>query len=319
MTVGQLSDHFQKSLQDASSLSIDMTALSFVALIKQTAMKRCTNPRDKIYAMLGLMKAGLAERIRPQYSLEISEVFKSACVANLEESDRLDVMESCYLEHREMDGPSWVPDLTMGLEGTAASWALSRQFASGYSLSHATYQDPDSLIVHGKLCGTVSNVSGSIEPETFSLHVVRDILSLWLSSIKGAAFIHEQTILEQIIRTLCRHHCIEHYKGVEGLTLKQWRRYFYPESFDEPGETPEQLRVLVNSRSRHNAHLRSFWRRCFFLTDSNIVGLGPPGSKKGMSSKKCSSIQPVQANVNNRRCCVCDTWNGITSFVASTR
>ena len=66
--------------------------------------RKCENPRDKIYALLGLLPCRFP--IVPDYSLPITTVYRKSSLAIIETSKRLDFLSQC-----ELSGPpSWIPN-----------------------------------------------------------------------------------------------------------------------------------------------------------------------------------------------------------------
>ncbi|KAH8755175.1 heterokaryon incompatibility protein-domain-containing protein [Hyaloscypha finlandica] len=79
-------------------------------MVQYTLRRFATDPRDKIYAILGLINCG--PRISPDYSLSCNKVYTSAFRAMLEYFGDLRVYN--FLQGNHPDGgkelPSWVPD-----------------------------------------------------------------------------------------------------------------------------------------------------------------------------------------------------------------
>lgn len=86
---------------------------NFLLLLRYSINFACSDPRDKIYGLLGLVHPRLASLIHPRYDLPVREVFMSAFEAAAESTQRLDMLVVCaYQENNPYDIPSWVPDLT---------------------------------------------------------------------------------------------------------------------------------------------------------------------------------------------------------------
>ncbi|MCJ1378232.1 hypothetical protein MMC17_001329 [Xylographa soralifera] len=65
-----------------------------------------TNPRDKIYAALGLVKG--SSTVIPDYSLGVGEVYRSFARQYIEEHNTLDLLEECNLSADDI--VSWAPN-----------------------------------------------------------------------------------------------------------------------------------------------------------------------------------------------------------------
>lgn len=86
-------------------------------LVVQTKQFNCTDARDHLYSLLGLLDPGVANTpaLRPDYNCDVSETFIRFAVWDLMERQRCTVLS---IPHRPMPGmPSWAPNLA-GLEMT---------------------------------------------------------------------------------------------------------------------------------------------------------------------------------------------------------
>lgn len=71
---------------------------------------KATDPRDKVYGMLGLLPQEIATHIQPDYSKATSQVFLELATAILRRCERLDELLSWCSFNEESTLPSWVPD-----------------------------------------------------------------------------------------------------------------------------------------------------------------------------------------------------------------
>ncbi|RDL33754.1 uncharacterized protein BP5553_08122 [Venustampulla echinocandica] len=76
-----------------------------------------TDPRDRIYGMLGLVESKRIPALLPDYPKTVQETYRYATEWSLRDSDSLAVITLCdSVWFKEMkDMPSWAPDLTIGL------------------------------------------------------------------------------------------------------------------------------------------------------------------------------------------------------------
>jgi hypothetical protein len=72
---------------------------------------KCSDPRDRVYAVLRLLDPALSLRIRPDYGKSVEEVYTDAVVADFGQASSawLDVLAECELDEA-WTGPSWVPN-----------------------------------------------------------------------------------------------------------------------------------------------------------------------------------------------------------------
>ncbi|KAK8006070.1 heterokaryon incompatibility protein-domain-containing protein [Apiospora marii] len=86
-----------------------------IDLVCFTSHSVATNPRDKIYALLGLASPEKRSRIVPDYALPVNQVYTDFALAEIQRSGKLDVLclEHQLTTHKKVANlPSWVIDLT---------------------------------------------------------------------------------------------------------------------------------------------------------------------------------------------------------------
>jgi hypothetical protein len=144
-----------------------LEAIAFRHLLYGSSSRRCTDPRDHVYGMLGLASPSISSLIKPQYASDVSAVFVDALLAILQTSNRLDTLEDCALRPgiaRPSQLPSWVPNWTVPIEEQAG---VINSLYSGSSTSgaQATFHAPDMLEVCGVLCDRISCVRGPVSKD----------------------------------------------------------------------------------------------------------------------------------------------------------
>ena len=85
---------------------------SLVTLLEQTAFFDTTDPRDKVYALVGL--AAELPGFRVDYRASVREVFRSLAISEMARSKSLNILLSAGLNpgENQWNFPSWVPDWT---------------------------------------------------------------------------------------------------------------------------------------------------------------------------------------------------------------
>jgi hypothetical protein len=73
-------------------------------------LKRATNSRDKIYAMVGLTKAANDPEFVIDYKLSTEEVFTNTIDYVLRKSETLDILLTQTKGYSELNLPTWIPD-----------------------------------------------------------------------------------------------------------------------------------------------------------------------------------------------------------------
>ncbi|CAF9934988.1 MAG: hypothetical protein HETSPECPRED_009421 [Heterodermia speciosa] len=84
----------------------------FICILDLSRKSLATDPKDKVYGLLGLMDPSLAGLIEPDYEAPLSKVYtgfaKAIIVAG--EGESLGIFEQCTWPRNDI--PSWVPDWT---------------------------------------------------------------------------------------------------------------------------------------------------------------------------------------------------------------
>ncbi|KAL1883350.1 hypothetical protein Daus18300_000408 [Diaporthe australafricana] len=98
--------HHLVQIEEVFDTSNDRTILNMVV---RTRELKCTDDRDRIYALLSLAKD--VSDIKPDYSLSAIQVYQDLVVLLVSNRD-LRFLPDCNLGSRRLAGPSWVPDWT---------------------------------------------------------------------------------------------------------------------------------------------------------------------------------------------------------------
>jgi hypothetical protein len=121
MTIAQPSHHFSKSgaLDRAWGVSylrrkfIKIGHIDLWSLLRRNRRQDCTDPRDKVYSVLGMMDQRMRGALQPDYTKSVSQVFTMAIVEAIKHSGNLHVLN--LVDHGSITPnqmlPSWVADL----------------------------------------------------------------------------------------------------------------------------------------------------------------------------------------------------------------
>ncbi|KAG4429435.1 hypothetical protein IFR05_015087 [Cadophora sp. M221] len=99
----------------------DTTGTSLMDVLARFRFTESTDPRDKVFALLGLASDTLG--IKADYSTDVNEVFTDAAVRIINERENLDIIcqsqwQSFSNPKRRQGLPSWVPDFSWPGKGT---------------------------------------------------------------------------------------------------------------------------------------------------------------------------------------------------------
>ncbi|OCK74394.1 HET-domain-containing protein [Lepidopterella palustris CBS 459.81] len=211
-------------------------------MVEHTLARSATDPRDKIYAILGLINCG--PRLSPDYSLSCKKVYIAAFRAMLEYFGDLRVYNHLQDSHldREKELPSWVPDFMALTTGTIHSMTF---------INGASPNDPIESQAVSPLYSAASNTG---------------------SYITGGSF------KEAFWRTITLDCKVVEYH--QGLTLRDnprdRRRRLDRADKLVPPQSLESEEKLIEALDRQAALAEGAqYSRRFFTTEKGYMGIGP--------------------------------------------
>lgn len=90
---------------------MNQNSMSLLSLLRRFRNRKASDPRDKVYALLSLVKtAEHRSALEPNYALDEREVFKLAAIKSIYDSASLSVLHTDVQRKYRHDLPSWVPD-----------------------------------------------------------------------------------------------------------------------------------------------------------------------------------------------------------------
>ena len=254
-----------------------------------------TDPRDKIYALLGLGK----HDINPDYSMSPESVFTDFALqtigiatdmqarrkaASLEVSSyhpevrRAMILISCAGRHNQKLGlASWVPDWTVNLSCCPLVFGLTQRFkAGGDRLGLFDWQPDYGLQLCGKLLDTVS-AAGTVHLDNDPNQNPHDTIQSWWQEAQQLALVRiarspgstwNLDAFETFRRDLsiCRH-------GYFIPPLQRGRRNSLVEEFDTSIETAHSASDTLTLGPTRG--------RVFVTTSTGFIGLTPHGTQEG--------------------------------------
>jgi len=254
-------------LRDSDSLNVLFSAIS---------RRKCSEPRDRVYGLLGLASSDFRMRVIPHYSLPVSDVYKNAFLAQVDLVNRLELIQDYDLGYRKIQGPSWVPDWSVFQKNN--SFAGLGLFASGVSCSDAKYLPPDTLQVHGVQCSTVASVGKTAtEDINDALHVIRE----WEpNDLDSDLYITGESMADAYVSTLClsQHSGRNSLRTQRCLDLHELKRSFF-------GQISTRTSAKNTAASTNNYD--TFWAldrtrgKKFFTTQDGHIGIGPSATEPG--------------------------------------
>lgn len=258
-----------------------------------------TDPRDKIYALLGLGK----HDVDPDYSMSPESVFTDFALqtvgvvtdlqarrkaASLEMSShyrevrRAMILISCAGRHNQsLELPSWVPDWTVNLSARPLVFGLDKRFAAGGDRLGIFDWHPDfGLLLCGKLLDTIASASTThldFDPAKLNNESGHTLIQTWWTEAQQMALVRiarspgstmNLDAFEAFRRDLsiCRHgyFMVSGNKGRRNSLLDE------VDPMDEASHNASDTLTLGPTRGR-----------VFFTSSTGYVGLAPHGTKEG--------------------------------------
>jgi hypothetical protein len=264
-------------------LSRDHSIYRFMYLLRQTNCSNCSDPRDRIYAMLGLRRE--SERnidIRPDYTQTISQVYQNLVIQFIDCYKRLDVLNCCEMQDKPGALPTWVPDWSKGvlaeiLEGVAAD---------AFSPAVAQYMGDGVLKAAGIYSATIQSIEecdiSAVPKYSQSPEVIPWIRKCAPDDVFTASYFGGGSMLDAYCRTLCMNMFSENWIPT-------------PSGFPSSGSSKDFLAAVlkldgsdipdINPGSPDAWYVNvvsNFVRyRSFFTTKEGYIGLAPKAAKPG--------------------------------------
>ena len=260
---------------------------SLMEILQSTKDAQCSDPRDKLYAVLNLVSEHERRAIQPDYTKSTSEVFRDLTLTRIFDYGDLTLLTVCELQDDRGELPSWVPNLSVPsrcemIVTAAACWN---------SVAEARYSDEDaSLIATGRCVGQILKVQQIFADDILSLigpgglpqlrHVYAALKRSisWIRNQLGIDLFDRQ--LESICRTLCCNHFSDTFEPVNKDCL-------------DYEATLEHFRPLADPVAEHTVDFRNSgpevytvsWQhghnRSFIIAEEGYVGMAPQTAHPG--------------------------------------
>lgn len=261
--------------------------------------RRCTDQRDLIYGLLGLVPASFSSLIKPRYDLPVAHTYQEAMLAFIEHVQRLDLFEACSLARREQPGiPSWVPDFSAP---AVVGREVGMQFSSGYSRCWAECawdekSQRDILSVAGVQCAVITDVKKPVPVSDDLSETLADVRDLEPEDLDTAPlYVTGESFRVAYAKTAAGGHVRERFPTLKFPDLTTWAAQDSPNGlFGKysngalPSSDGSGSDAKVPIKFAEERALRLFQGRRYFTTDKGYIGLGPAGCDVG----ECSGLRP---------------------------
>jgi hypothetical protein len=126
----------------------------FTELVRQTRFSKCSDPKDRVYALFSMAPVEEGIIIEPDYTKSVHEVYTELFMNRLEHTKSLRLLRFCELRQPCQGMPTWVPDWSC----PSISDRLPDCLASGISTTDAYVTGKATLRVKGLHLTTIKHV-----------------------------------------------------------------------------------------------------------------------------------------------------------------
>ncbi|KAI9687976.1 MAG: hypothetical protein M1820_010374 [Bogoriella megaspora] len=247
------------------------TKLGICSLLQATAQSVCGDSRDRIFALTGICDSKLMDQITPSYIKPVSRNFQEFFLLFTHEYRSLDLLQFCSLARRQLDLPTWVPDLT-----NCTIRPPQAAFACGSSQAQAYFRGPNMLDALGTQYVQIQAVHEvPVRSVHMSLAGTLHLIQTWHSFYLDQNSSERESTCPEAFITAIRYGWVRERRGV-GTSAKEFYDDFISlSSLTNPSEAElgERLSLQAFKRDVNDASL-------LYTTDGH-VGMGPLGTHEG--------------------------------------
>lgn len=275
--------NFRERCRHISLSKLDQTSLTTL-MLDLSRSKGCSDPRDKIYGLLGMTTTEFRSKITVDYLKPVEEVYRQAFLAHLSITHRLEFLKHCDLGNRQIKGPSWVPDWS---RTEFAAPILSEQMSSGVSRAWYTTLEPGILEVIGTCQTRIKTISEAApKAQGKPLLAIRE----WYGHLpEDQHYVTGEDRDVAFILTICMNRVRHRMPFSHSLDVEQWlkllRKYL-----DLTKDSKDDS--IYNERETANIIQKVQGRR-FFTTEDGHIGTAPAGAQVGAQTREMHHSLPA--------------------------
>ncbi|KAI1426725.1 heterokaryon incompatibility protein-domain-containing protein [Xylaria sp. FL1777] len=278
------------SLLDMDSAKSLLREGSLLDIMRAYRRKLTSEPRDKVFGILGVLPEDVRKEFLVNYNLSIKEIYTNVVDFLLHTTNSLDVIcESIYFpkQNSVANLPSWVPDWSQNPETTALGCSYNFTAAGDTDASWKFLDERrNKLEISAIYVGTVWKHGVAVSTVCTSADYLMAFLH-WRAILLDYISFEDPQLQEVMEVAFCRTICLGQIPRDQ--EPDEWMRNTYrvfatllrnrlPKLplddvlniyADDPGNTETNRRQLL--QSHFGSHMMG---RCFFLTKDNRLGMG---------------------------------------------
>jgi len=277
-SLGKLEVKFRERLVLVFLLCAQGIELPFQQLVRCTDRCLCTDPRDRVYALLNLIqKSERGIGIKPDYQSTCAEIYQDVVLRLIEYTKQLDILRSCEMKPKTLSLPSWVADWS-----TPNISKLAMQGnASGASTAIVQYLGNGVLRLVGVHAATVNNVKQLPLGDSYDEHQ-ETLRTVPNTEILEEDYISGGKMLEAYTRTFCTDIFAEGSVppplGHPSLAIS---KIYLKAVSTSPEKEAAEARSMPGALEYYDASWKCSKGRSFFVTEQGYMGFGPKMSMEG--------------------------------------
>ncbi|KAF1831409.1 HET-domain-containing protein [Decorospora gaudefroyi] len=290
-------DGLRQRLEQATGTMARLPALCFTRLLYRAAtFKACSDPRDKIYGLLGLAPHKFAAGVNVDYEKTNTapDVYAMAFLNHAQICQRLEHFHNCFPERSvTANAPSWVPDWWSDIPGETY---IPAQFATTTSRAHfeVVYRDdtlpgnksrPEFLRVLGVRFGEVNHTTKPLPPLLDRREAIRHVREWQPEDLNSAMYRPTNEPLRSAYALTLNCSIVKEREPdwILSSTDAWANQDFNDQALFEKGPDPlsSNPKTMSNIRSDVSDALQCCTDRLFFRNSEGYVGLGPAGIQHG--------------------------------------
>jgi hypothetical protein len=237
-------------------------------LLMFNTIRKCVDPLDKVYGILGITPLVIASGVVPDYALSTVDGYKAAFLKYTSLTQRLGLLDHCNSKELTREWPSWVPDWS--IQNAEADYISLGFYSSCDSAAQWNYSSPNIMEATGIQVGTVVQIS---ELRSSPQGGISELISeLGLDKFRSLHYPNDESVLDAYIHV--------RYRG-------QFRETVHCSDFPHFVTLPEARRIILGysgntSMDAYQAQDQEWIsKRKIIQTAEGDIGLAPEQTKTG--------------------------------------
>ena len=210
MSLKQGTDNFPKiefhrlraRLNDIANMSDSESFRGFGNTIRRSAFCGCSDPRDRIYALLSLLnKDDKGIKIQPDYTKSTGQVYQDLVFQFIEGRGTLELLRHCHLQNdRSAEMPTWVPNWDVA---NVVEPLLGDGKACGHSMAKVTHKGGGILSITGVMSATITKAEEFVFKDNDYMTVIDEIRRLAPPDFEDGLYDSGGSLINAIVSTFC--------------------------------------------------------------------------------------------------------------------